>query len=216
MEKKELEVFAQTYRKIEVVCKEIMNKLASKDEDHLYDYVVNSVAPKYDSLHITEDGDVEFQWIDEYKGMEFERGTIHVPQDLFINGNIDDFCEKTFQEYKWKQNPLDAPLSAEAEALIKMFEENDMLYAFLNGTEIAVNKKDEGYVLEVEQGDDEPITIECSSFENLLNAFAPIVQANRETEDDIYEIAKRLELAFDVDMEREEIMEVLGKEQISS
>ena len=39
-------------------------------------------------------------WNEEEYGREIERGTVCVPKEVFINGNIDEWCENAIMEHK--------------------------------------------------------------------------------------------------------------------
>ena len=100
MEKKELEVFAQTYRKVEAICTEIMNKLACEEGGNVYECVVNSVYPEFESLYIEDDGNVAFSWYQDECGREVGRGFVRVPKEIIINENIDEWCENRTKEHR--------------------------------------------------------------------------------------------------------------------
>ena len=99
MDKRELEVFEQTYRKVEAICTEIMNKLACEEGGNVYDCIVNSEFPEFESVYIDEDGDVAFSWYEEDCGREIERGFVRVPKEVIINENIDEWCEIRIKEH---------------------------------------------------------------------------------------------------------------------
>jgi hypothetical protein len=99
MDIKELEVFEQTYRKVETICTEIMNKLACEEGGNVYECIVNSEFPEFESVYIDEDGDVAFSWYEENCGREIERGFVRVPKEVIINENIDEWCEIRIKEH---------------------------------------------------------------------------------------------------------------------
>ena len=100
MEKNVFIRFAQTYDQVKAICKEIMNKLSCEEGGVVNDCIINSEYPEFESLYITKDGDVEFTWSEVDFGREIERGTVFVPKEVFINENIDEWCEKTVMEHR--------------------------------------------------------------------------------------------------------------------
>jgi len=88
MEKNDFIKFAQTYDQVKAICKEIMNKLSCEE------------FPEFESLYITKDGDVEFTWSEVEFGREIERGVVCVPKEVFINENVDEWCENAIIEHK--------------------------------------------------------------------------------------------------------------------
>lgn len=127
MDKNDFEVFAQTYNKVEAICTEIMKKLAYKPDEGKpeSDYIVNTEFPEFESLIVKEDdGVVEFAWY-EWDGLsEIARGTVEVPKDVFINENIDEWCESALLEHKRHLEELEKQKQAKKEQEErKLFEE---------------------------------------------------------------------------------------------
>ena len=100
MEKNDYVMFAQTCNQVKAICQEIMNKLSCEEGGVVNECIVNSEYPEFESLYINKDGDVEFVWNEEEYGREIERGTVCVPKEVFINCNIDEWCESAIMEHK--------------------------------------------------------------------------------------------------------------------
>ena len=120
METKDYDAFAQTYKKVESICTEIMNKLACRpDDNEEYDYekdcIIHSKKPEFESLVVNENDDVEFRWYDseEYDN-DFD--TFIIPKDVFINENIDEWCDSALAEHKREIEERDKEFQARREA----------------------------------------------------------------------------------------------------
>jgi hypothetical protein len=100
MEKNDFIKFAQTYDQVKAICKEIMKKLSCEEGGVVNECIVNSEFPEFESLYITKDGDVEFTWSEVEFGREIERGVVCVPKEVFINENVDEWCENAIIEHK--------------------------------------------------------------------------------------------------------------------
>lgn len=103
MERKDYEVFALSYKKIEAICTEIMNKLACRpddkeDYDCEKDCVIHCENPEFESLVVNENNDIEFRWYDTEDDEEYD--TLIVPKDVFINENVDEWCENRLAEQR--------------------------------------------------------------------------------------------------------------------
>lgn len=127
METKDYEVFAQTYKKVEAICTEIINKLACRPDDNdEYDYekdcIIHSENPEFESLIVNENDDVEFRWYDSEEDDNFDIFT--VPKDVFINENVDEWCDSALAEHKRKIEERDKEMQARKEAAErKLYEE---------------------------------------------------------------------------------------------
>lgn len=103
MEKNDYEVFAKTYKKVEAICIQILEKLAYKPDEGINseEYVIPLEFPEYESLIVKEDGSVEFGYYESDSfGDPSEFSTLVVPKEVFINENIDEWCESVVAEHK--------------------------------------------------------------------------------------------------------------------
>ena len=119
MDKKDYEVFAQTYKKVEAICTEIMNKLAYKPNENpnTEDYVITLEYPEFQSLIVKENDSVEFAYYeDDGFGNEQDMGTLVIPKEVVINENIDDWCERAIAEHKREVEEFNKELQARKEA----------------------------------------------------------------------------------------------------
>lgn len=126
MEIKEYEEFAQAFKKVEAICTEIMNKLAYKPDENeedvdRYDFVIQTESPEYLRLFVREDDCVELYWWEED---DYDESTLVIPKEVFINENIDEWCEKILMEHRRKREEEQKRLEAEKEARErKLYEE---------------------------------------------------------------------------------------------
>ena len=103
MERNDYEVFAKTYKKVEDICTQILEKLAYKPDEEINseEYVIPLEFPEYESLIVKEDGSVEFGYYESDSfGDPSEFSTLVVPKEVFINENIDEWCESVAAEHK--------------------------------------------------------------------------------------------------------------------
>ena len=131
MNKTDYEVFANAYKKIEAICTEIMNKLAYKPEEGKSesDYIVNTEFPEFEALIVKEDDSIEFAWYDWDGLSETARGTVVVPKEVFINENIDEWCESSVLEHKRHLEELEKQRQAKKEQdERKLYEELNKKY----------------------------------------------------------------------------------------
>lgn len=121
MEKKDYEMFANTYKKVEAICTEIMNKLVCdpKSRDgYVYenDYIIYCENPSFESLIVDENNNVQFRWYDEDDDEDYLENIITVPKEVIIKENIDEWCENALAEHRRKVEERAKEVQARKEA----------------------------------------------------------------------------------------------------
>jgi hypothetical protein len=128
MDKNDYEVFAQTYKKVETICTEILERLAYKPDENrnINEYMIPFEFPEYESLIVKDNGDVEFAWYEDDTGLgrDVDEGTLVIPKDVFINENVDEWCKIAVIEHKRHLEELERQRLARKEAdERKLYEE---------------------------------------------------------------------------------------------